>query len=83
MYRIAHAKIELSKYSFKTLISVKPANDETRTYKTYFFVTANKNLYGMVLVVAVPVRLLLVFIYTAESALYIYMIYGVIRLIKD
>ena len=45
LYTIKHAKIELSRYSFKTLIFVKAVNEEgseARTLKTYFFTTADK-----------------------------------------
>ena len=35
-YTITHAKIETARYSFKTLIFVKPVNDEGITLKTYF-----------------------------------------------
>ena len=36
LYRIVSAKIEESKYSFVTLISVNPVLDEDRTIETYF-----------------------------------------------
>ena len=36
LYKIVSAKIELSRYSYVTLVSVKPVNDEGKTLETYF-----------------------------------------------
>ena len=55
LYRITHAKIEPARYSFKTLIFVKPlndssncipvtTNDEGGTLKTYFSPLQTENL---------------------------------------
>ena len=36
LYKIVSAKIEVSRYSFKTLVSVKPVLGEGRTIETFF-----------------------------------------------
>ena len=73
LYRITHAKIELSRYSFKTLIFVKPLNDEGRTLKTYFSSQQTKNLidaynYEIIDIKQCPALLYgMAFIYTGET----------------